>query len=96
MAKVEVRKQHALPVEEAAARVRQIADEFVEQYGRLKPRLNWAADGTSGSVEGKGFTARFDVRENEVVITVNLGLLASAAKGTVERTLRERLDAAFG
>jgi putative polyhydroxyalkanoate system protein len=95
MATVDLSQSHSLPPDEAAARVRKLVDEF-EQSSDLVKSVAWEADGKVATAKGQGFSARFDVREDEVRVSVDLSMMLRPFKGKVEKQLSRKLDQVLG
>lgn len=96
MPKVSVNKRHALPLDDAKVRVKQLVDDFVQEYSSVVKSVTWAPDGCSASAKGTGFEGSFRVDASQVAVAVDLSFVLSPIKGKVETTLQRKLEAAFG
>ncbi|GMV39369.1 MAG: hypothetical protein AMXMBFR64_10850 [Myxococcales bacterium] len=96
MPKVNVKKRHAVPLDDAKVRVKALVDDFVKEYSSVVKSVTWSPDGTSASAKGTGFEGAFRVDGSQVTVDVDLSFLLSPIKGKVEATLHKRLDDSFG
>ncbi|MFZ9887304.1 MAG: polyhydroxyalkanoic acid system family protein [Myxococcota bacterium] len=93
MSEVRVVRKHSLTVEEVKQRVGAF-EEAMQKYG-VKARWN----GREAELKGTGVSGRLAIGDDELTVTVKLGLLAKAAGVDVERltqSIEKRLDAALG
>ena len=95
MATVDISHSHQLPADEAASRVRKLVDEF-QQSSDLVKDVSWTADGKAATAKGQGFSARFEVKDDEVSVAVDLGMMLRPFKGKVHKQLARKLDQALG
>lgn len=87
MAVIEIRREHALGIDELRRRVEQLAVDLEQD---LDARYQWQGDTLSFSRSGASGTV--ELGEGEVAVRVKLGMLHSALKGRIEKVLDERLD----
>ena len=95
MAHIDIRKNHGTDRADAATRARALFDAFAAKRPELIGSVTWGADGTSGSITGKGFKGNCKVNDHAVVVTIDLSLLARPFKGQIEDNLRKRLEREF-
>jgi putative polyhydroxyalkanoate system protein len=90
MADIDVRRAHGLGLKAARAAAERMAESLGRKFD-LKGdwngnTLNFARSGVSGSLE---------VGEKDVRLSVTLGFLLKAMKGSIERAVHGELDALF-
>lgn len=87
MPDIHVKRQHALPQEQAKRSVQAVADKL---KGDLGAQYRW--EGNSLRFECPGAEGRIDVQPSEVGVSVKLSWLLGAAKGKIERSIESYLD----
>ncbi len=95
MATILVEKNHSLGLEEAKVRAKDLLDKFHDKLSHMISDVSWNADGTRGTAKGKLFSAEFAVTDVKVMVKIELGLMASAMKGTIEKSVRESVERKF-
>lgn len=93
MSEVRVTRKHSLSVDEVKVRVNAF-EQAMQKYG---VKAKWS--GREAELKGTGVSGRLSIGDDEVTVTVKLGLLAKAAGVDVERltqSIQKRLDAALG
>ncbi len=91
MAQIDVRRRHNLGKEKARETAESLARELED---RLDARYRW--DGDVLVFERKGAKGRLAVTEDEVHLTIELGLVLRPMKGTIERHVTAYLDERLG
>jgi putative polyhydroxyalkanoate system protein len=90
MADIDIRRPHHLGLAEARA----AADQMADKLGR-KFDLKGDWDGDVLRFERPGVTGALTVGPKEVHLSVALGFLLKAMKGSIEQAIRHELDALF-
>jgi putative polyhydroxyalkanoate system protein len=90
MADIEIRRTHHLGLAEA----REAADRIADKLGR-KFDLKGDWDGDVLRFERPGVTGALTVGPKEVHLSVALGFLLKAMKGSIENAIRHELDQLF-
>lgn len=91
MPSIDIRRPHALPLDEARAVVDQVAARMREKFGM---ESRWQGDTLAFSRPGvKGGIA---VAAGEIRVSAELGLMLAPLKGMVEQEIRRKLDEHFG
>ncbi|MDI3260464.1 MAG: polyhydroxyalkanoic acid system family protein [Sinobacteraceae bacterium] len=91
MPRIDIRRRHALPPDQARAAVEQVAAKVRDKYG---VEARW--QGNTLAFERPGVKGSIAVGADEVRVVVELGLLLGALKGPIEQEIRRQLDARFG
>lgn len=91
MADIHITRRHGLGLERARAEVQSIADALAQD---LHARYEWQGDQLH--FKRTGASGRIALNEDQVDLHIHLGLLLSPLKGTIEETVRVRLDEALG
>ncbi len=91
MATIDVRRNHALPKQEAKKRAEDLARAMQQRLG-----LEWHWEGDRILFEAprgsaKGTKGSVDVTDDEVRVQIDLPLLLRVMKGTVESKVSEKL-----
>lgn len=96
MPKINVAQGHSLAREELEARVEQylvrMRDDKMKMVGF---DFTWAADRKTVNLTGNGFKGSAAVGDSEVAIMLDLSLMLSPFKGTVEDGLKRGLEKAL-
>lgn len=87
MAKIERELKHEFGLEGGKKIVAALAGQLQEKFGKFISNIEWNEDRTAATVKGKGFDGSFKVTDTDVKMVMNLGLLTSAFKGTIESTI---------
>jgi putative polyhydroxyalkanoate system protein len=92
MATIDVRRNHALPKDEAKKRAEDLAKSM-----KQKLDLNWRWEGDrivfeAPSGAAKGTKGTVDVSDSDVRVQIDLPLLMRMLKGTVESKVNEKLS----
>ncbi len=95
MATIDIRYPHGTDPDDAAARTRVLVEEFTSRRAELIKETTWSRGGRRADISGKGFKGSFDVTDREVVVAIDLALLARPLKGRIESTLNEKLQKEF-
>ena len=90
MADIEIRRAHDLGLKAARA----AADRMAETLGR-KFDLRGAWEGNTLRFERPGVTGSLDVGDKDLRLTVALGFLLKAMRGSIERAIVQELDTLF-
>ena len=91
MATIEISRVHTKDVEGVKADVRELARGLCGRYG-----LSHSAHGDTMRVTGRGAEGRVVVRGTRVDVVVDLPFLLRPFRGTIERAIRQELDARLG
>jgi putative polyhydroxyalkanoate system protein len=91
MPKIDIRRPHALPLEQARAVVDKVAARMREKFDMQSQwqgdTLRFSRSGVNGSIA---------VAPDVIHVTAELGLMLSPLKGLVEQEIRRKLDEHFG
>ncbi len=90
MADIELHRVHGLGLKAARA----AADRMAQQLGR-KFDLKGAWEGNVLRFQRPGVTGSLTVSDKDLSLSVTLGLLLKAMKGSIERSVEQELDALF-
>ncbi|MFT4198638.1 MAG: polyhydroxyalkanoic acid system family protein [Pseudoxanthomonas sp.] len=91
MARIDIVHAHARSPAQARQAIDAIARTLADRYG-----LRHAWQGERLSLSGSGIQAGIDNLPGQVRVSAELGLLASALKGTIEQEIRRVLAEKFG
>ena len=91
MARIVIKKHHALPLETAKQRAEELFEQYRQRFGATR---TW--HGNTLVLSGRGFDAQAVLTESELDIEVNLGLKASLAKPLIQSGLEAELRKRFG
>lgn len=91
MPKIDIRRPHALPLDQARAVVDKVAARMREKFDM---QSQWQGDTLRFS--RSGVTGGIAVEPESVHVTAELGLMLSPLKGMVEQEIRRKLDEYFG
>ncbi len=92
MSQVRVMQPHAVSVEDAIGRMK----EFEEMMAKYGARSTWS--GSRARIQGTGVSGSIEVDPSQVVVTIQLGMLARVAgvdPARLEGSIGRRLKAAF-
>lgn len=95
MATIDIRHPHGTDPADAARRTRALVEEFAAKRAELVKNIKWAPGDRRAEMTGKGFSGSFDVTDREVIVAIDLALLARPLKGRIESTLGEKLREEF-
>jgi putative polyhydroxyalkanoate system protein len=91
MPKIDIRRPHTLPPDQARAVVDKVAARMREKFDMQSQwqgdTLRFSRPGVSGAIA---------VAPQDVHVTAELGLMLSPLKGMVEQEIRRKLDEYFG
>jgi putative polyhydroxyalkanoate system protein len=91
MPKIDIRRPHTLPPDQARAVVEKVAARMREKFDMQSQwegdRLRFSRPGVNGSIA---------MAPNEVHVAAELGLMLAPLKGVVEQEIRRKLDEYFG
>ncbi len=90
MADIDLKRVHNLGLKAA----RHAADEMAADLGR-KFGLVGSRDGNTLHFDRPGVTGRLALTEKDLHLTVSLGFLLKALRGSIERAVHEELDTLF-
>lgn len=91
MPKIDIRRPHDLPPDQARALVEKVAARMGEKFDM---RSQWQGDTLRFS--RSGVDGAIAVTPGEVHVTAELGLMLAPLKGMVEQEIRRKLDEYFG
>lgn len=87
MAGFQIRKAHNMPRGDLRAAAEHLARELEDAHG---VRARW--DGDCVRIKGSGVDGKLTLGEEDVLVSVELGLLASAFKGVLRSEVERFLD----
>ena len=87
MAGFQIRKAHSMAKDDLREAAEQLARELEAAHG---VRARW--DGDSVRIKGSGVDGRLTLGDEDVLVSVELGLLASAFKGVLRSEVERFLD----
>ena len=87
MAGFQIRKSHSMGRERLREAARGLARELEEAHG---VRAHW--EGDSVRIRGSGVDGKLTLGEDDLLVSVELGLLASAFKGALQSEVQRFLD----
>ncbi len=90
MATIDIRKRHQIGLDRARQAAVAIAKELED---RIDVRYRWEGDDLA--LSRTGATGRFEVRDDEVRVLIELGLPLRPLKGRVTKRVHEYLDEHF-
>ncbi len=91
MADIDIDKSHSLEITDARARLEKMAGELQTQYG-----IKSAWTGNTAILSGTGLkTGKVELTDNAINVQINLGFLAKAMKGTIQKQVNIALDNAL-
>ena len=96
MATIDIRQVHGTTTEEASQKTKALLARFAETRSEIVERIDWAADGMSARVTGRGFKGGCRINDRDIVIEIDLKFIARPFKGRIEDGLRRRLAQTFG
>ena len=96
MPKLDAKRSHSLPLDEAKSKVLDIVEDVKKQYGQLVGSVEWNDEKTAAKVVGKMFKGNFEVTANEVKIHLDLSFMAKPFMGKIESRINSKLDEHFG
>jgi putative polyhydroxyalkanoate system protein len=89
MAKVDIKRKHALEFEIVKTKVNKLMDDLSDKY---KLKCTWKNDKLL-DVKGTGVKkGQVSLNDDNVHIEITLGMLASALKGKIESKINQYLD----
>lgn len=91
MPKIDIHQTHQLPLEQARAKVDQVAQRMLEKFDTTShwknDTLHFSRSGVKGSIA---------VTADSVDVHAELGMMLSPLKGMVEQEIRRKLTEEFG
>ena len=91
MPKIDIRRPHALPLDQARAVVDKVAARMREKFDM---QSRWEGDTLRFS--RSGVNGAIAVGSDAIHVTADLGLMLSPLKGMIEQEIRRKLDEHFG
>jgi putative polyhydroxyalkanoate system protein len=91
MPKIDIRRPHTLPPDQARAVVDKVAARMREKFDM---QSQWQGDALRFS--RSGVSGAIAVEPNDIHVTAELGLMLSPLKGMIEQEIRRKLDEYFG
>ncbi len=95
MATIDIRHPHRTTTQDASEKTKDLLARFAEKRSEIVERVSWAPDGLSADVIGRGFKGGCRITEREIIIEIDLKLIARPFKGKIEDGLRRRLSQTF-
>jgi putative polyhydroxyalkanoate system protein len=95
MATIDIKKSHALQVDEAKKKAEDLARDM---EGQLGIRWNWEGDKIkfdAPSGAAKGASGTVSVSSSDVRVEIDLPFLLRAVKGTIEGKVKDKLEKAL-
>ena len=96
MATIDIRHTHKTDLDDAKARTKGLLDDFAAKRSDIVKSVSWTPDGRTATAKGKGFSGTFQVTDRELVVAIDLKLLARPFKGQVEDALKRHIEETFG
>jgi putative polyhydroxyalkanoate system protein len=90
MADIDIRRAHGLGMSGARAAAERMAEDLGRKFG-----LRGAWEGDVLHFERPGLTGSLAIGASDVRLTVSLGFLLRAMRGSIERSVVEELDSLF-
>jgi putative polyhydroxyalkanoate system protein len=87
MATITLERTHSLGREAARIKAERLAERLAHQYAL---KYQWSGD--TLEFKRKGAHGRIEVSEDQVCVSLHLGLLLSALSGTIQREIEKGLD----
>jgi putative polyhydroxyalkanoate system protein len=91
MSRIHVRKKHSLGHKEARRTAEKLAQKLAREYNA---KYQWKDDDLE--FKSTGVNGQLHIREHEVEIEVNLGMMMRPFKSKIEQGLRAELDEILG
>ncbi len=91
MATIKREIHHSLGLEGGKNAVNDLLGKLQSNYGSLISDIKWNDDKTSADLSGKGFKGNFCITEDCMKLNIELGLLTSAFKGTIEKEIDNQI-----
>lgn len=96
MADISLNRTHNFPIDAGSAKLQKLVEKFKGDYGAMIETVNWNADKTQATAEGKMFSAKFGVTASNVNAEIDLkGFAAKMAKGMVQGKLEKAIAEEF-
>ena len=90
MSRIRIEREHHLSSEESKRIISQLEPLLRDKLG---VQSSW--QGTTLTLEGKGFTGRAELSDRYLCLEVKLGMLLRPIKGTIQAKVEEKLDEAI-
>ncbi|MBQ4359526.1 MAG: polyhydroxyalkanoic acid system family protein [Proteobacteria bacterium] len=87
MAKIEREISHNFGLDGGKKIISALAEKLQSNFGSFIKSIDWNADKTAATVNGKGFDGNFNLTDSKVKMVLNLGLLTSPFKGKIEEEI---------
>ena len=87
MAKIEREISHNFGFDGGKKIISALAEKLQSNFGSFIKSIDWNADKTAATVNGKGFDGNFNLTDSKVKMVLNLGLLTSPFKGKIEEEI---------
>ena len=91
MPKIDIRRPHQLPLDEARAVIDQVATRMREKFG-----VSGQWQGDTWQFSRPGVKGAIAVAKDEIQVSAELGMLLSPLKSMVEQEIGRKLDEHFG
>ena len=95
MATIDIRKAHGTTEDEAASRMTELLQRFVDERPELVKDVKWDPSGRHATVTGKGFKGSFKVQPADVTVAIDLSFIARPFKARIQDEMTRRLDKTF-
>ncbi len=89
MSEIHFKKEHSFGKEKAREIIQEYADKYGEQLKKFKIEFQWDGDTINLSGPAKG---TIEVREENVEVSVKLGLAARMLKGRIEEGMKSGIE----
>lgn len=90
MTDIDIRRAHALPIKDAKARVEHIAERIAERFG-----VDYGWRGNVLAFKRSGVDGEIAVSARDLRVSVRLGFLLFALKGSIEREIHQMIEQHF-
>lgn len=93
MPKIELKKEHNLPREELDPKLESYLNRLRDDKMKaMNFNYTWKPDRSGLELKGTGFSGDVKLKDNAVELVIDLSLMLSPFKGTVEESLKRGLD----
>ncbi|MEZ5455177.1 MAG: polyhydroxyalkanoic acid system family protein [Lysobacteraceae bacterium] len=90
MANIFIERKHPLSIKDARAAVSHVAEKLSERFD-----IEWEWSGNTLDFHRSGVSGHIKVSKGLLVVSVELGFLMGAFRGSIEREIEQTLDREF-
>jgi putative polyhydroxyalkanoate system protein len=96
MADISLSRTHSFDSETGKAKLEKLVGKFQTAYGSMIERIDWNADRSGATAEGKMFSGNFGLVGNALKVELELkGFAAKMAKGMIQQKLEKAVAEEF-